>query len=126
MSDIDPRGPLFDIDPREEKLPVWAKELLKLARRRTRDAEATAEAARLDTDPGGCDLLLDRYGARSEPIGLGDRARVIAVVDRYSSGEPRNYIEFSAVEGGAEIRASHTLRIEPSASNAVSVSVKAM
>lgn len=66
MSALDALTP----DDREAKLPAWARKSLDELRRRTRDAEALAERARLDTDPDGSGAILDRMDRK--PVGLGE------------------------------------------------------
>lgn len=60
-------------DEREAKLPVWAQNQLITMRRRVRNAEVTAAAARLATAPDESDAVLDPYG---ENIGLGKDPKV--------------------------------------------------
>jgi hypothetical protein len=60
--------PPIDPDPREEKLPRWARDLLDNMRRRVERAETTAEATRLATKPDETDTVINRYG--DEPVGL--------------------------------------------------------
>lgn len=136
MTEINPdpadvkTDPLFLVDPREAKLPAWARDMLSRARIRVRDAEALAEAARLDSAPGDSPIVLDHRGphGESQPIGLGPRPWVRCVLSRYPDGESREYIEFSAeidrrtgAVVGADVRGSDPLRIAPMAANDIKV-----
>jgi hypothetical protein len=122
--------PLFLVDPREQKLPVWAQDIINAARMRVRDAERLAEAARLDSAPGDSPIVLDHRGphGESQPVGLGERPWVKVVLERYSDGGIRRYIEVRAAYAsndatvlGAEVRGSNPLRIAPVACNDVKV-----
>lgn len=122
--------PLFVVDDREVKLPRWARDLLDTARRRVRDAEGLAEAARLNTAPDNSPIVLDHRGphGESQPIGLGPRPWVRCVLSRYDDGDAREYIEFSAeidrhtgAVVGVDVRGSDPLRIAPIAANDVRV-----
>lgn len=56
------------IDPREERLPKWARDLLATERRERKNAEELAAAQRLASPLDESDALLDRYG---NTVGLG-------------------------------------------------------
>ncbi len=63
------------VDPREDKLPVWAREMLADARCRTTEAEAKAEALRQETRPDESNTIIrSSYG---KEIGLGKSPRVV-------------------------------------------------
>jgi len=61
-------------DPREGKLPAWARELLARERRARKDAEALALRATLATRPSESAAILDRFD--DHPIGLGREPRI--------------------------------------------------
>lgn len=124
MSTLDP-------DPREEKLPRWAQVLLCELRREVASAKATAQAARLATDPEGSDMVLDPYKNR---IGLGKsplihvpgrnrmRGGVIGVAvpfgyeaEHYAGGEGAPVLDLRSDYG--------TLILRPIASNRVFLTV---
>jgi hypothetical protein len=113
--------PPIDPDPREEKLPRWARDLLSDMRMRVQRAEADAEAALLATDPGGCDTTLYRYGSPSVGLGhdrptvqfrLGDKHREYVMCRIEDS---KSYPRHVYVNGGDSIR------IEPVSSNTVRI-----
>ena len=62
--------PSIDPDPREEKLPRWARDLLDNMRHRVARAEADADAALLATSPDESSTVLYRDG--DSDVGLGD------------------------------------------------------
>lgn len=59
--------PEVRVDPREEKLPKWAREEFARLRRRAVDADRDAETARLATDPAQSDTLIEPY--KPVPVG---------------------------------------------------------
>lgn len=107
-----------EYDPREEKLPVWAKTLLVNMRQRVENAESRAEEARLATDPAGSDTLIHFYD--DVPIGLGRGERV-----RFLPGGPGDQLAWVNVRvrrsGDIEVMASHMLTVRPEATNVVAV-----
>lgn len=115
--------PSIDPDPREGKLPRWARELLDNMRRRVQTAEATAEAARLDTKPEESTAVLYRYGDRD--IGLGDDPTV-----QFRLGDQhRHYIQCRVdrrLPYGPHVYLSggDSIRFEPVSSNAIRVYVE--
>lgn len=61
-------------DPREAKLPAWARELIERERRARENAQRLAERAALATKPSESTALLDRFD--DVPIGLGVDPRI--------------------------------------------------
>lgn len=105
------------VDPREDKLPKWAREELHELRRRTREAEKLAEDARLATDPDSVDTLLMR-GIR-EPIGLGTGPTV-----RFRLGDGRGEFIDVRYDSRAELVYMHGdsgIAVLPRATNAIAV-----
>jgi hypothetical protein len=78
-------------DLREARLPVWGQNLLSEARRRVRDAEASAREARLKTEPGESSMIMDRYAP--VPIGLGVGAHITVILTRDDNSEPTRTID---------------------------------
>lgn len=114
--------PNIDPDSREAKLPVWAQEILDNARRRVKDAEKEAEAARLATDPATSRAILDPHAAI--PIGLGKNPKVTFVLSRRPDGDPLSYIEVRMSHDfpdKLELMASSTLHIRPQVTNVIQV-----
>lgn len=115
--------PSIEPDPREEKLPRWARELLDNMRMRVARAEADAAAAILATRPDESDTLLYRYG--SPDVGLGNevtvqfklsdqhRAYIQCRIDRAKHYGPHVYLA-----GGDSIR------FEPVSSNAIRIYIR--
>ena len=110
-------------DPREAKLPVWARKHIETLRRRAEDAEIDRDAALLATDPAGSDTVLDAYAAI--PIGLGK-----GTIVRFRLGD-ENRMEWADVHvvretGGhrrLQIMAGTSIHIEPRATNVIHVEV---
>lgn len=115
--------PPIEPDPREEKLPRWARDLLSNMRSRVQRAEADADAALLATRPAESSTVLYRYGDRDVGLGddptvqfrLGDKHRqyIQCRVDRRPPYGPHVYLS-----GGDSIR------FEPVSGNAIRVYVE--
>lgn len=88
-------------DPREGKLPAWARQLLHDLRRRTRDAERLAERASLSTSPETSAAVLDRFDDRL--IGLGEDPRVAFRVPFEGYRLENSFIEVRRMHDGAGI-----------------------
>lgn len=64
-----------EVDPREAKMPLWAQNMMRDARRRTADAERKAEDLRQETRPDDSNTIIrNSYG---KEIGLGNGPRVV-------------------------------------------------
>lgn len=102
------------IDPREEKLPKWAREEFARLRRRTADAERDAETARLATDPADSDTLIEPY--EPVPVGLGNGTPV-----RFLLGDDYVDVRVKRDSSGtyAEVMAGERVSVRPQSSNVV-------
>ena len=110
-------------DPREAKLPAWARTLLEDTRRDAARALDLAEHAQhharralLETGPTRCDTLLDPYG--EAPIGLGDSPTV-----HFRTGH-ETYFDVHVNVDVLDITASSSLVIEPAVSNHIRLYVR--
>ena len=65
---------LHEVDPREDRLPRWAFNIINSLRRALKTEAGRADEARLATDPHGSSAILDRFDG--VPIGLGANAVV--------------------------------------------------
>lgn len=108
-------------DPREVKLPAWARDMIDNARRRVKEAEKSAQEARLATGPDESDMLVDRYD--QTPIGLGKRPTVRVVLGRKPDGEVIRWIDIRLTESrkSIEVMGSTTLRVTPQVTNVIAV-----
>lgn len=86
-----PYIPPIEPDPREEKLPRWARELLGNMRLRVEHAERDAQQALLATRPDETDTVVYRYG--DEPIGLTPGATVQFQLGPNERKHSYNYIQ---------------------------------
>jgi hypothetical protein len=116
-------------DPREDKLPRWAQESLTKARYEAYRAHALAEHVRLDTKPAETDTLIQAH--EDVPIGLepGERVRFVLTQNIGDKYDHREYIDAHVERTHwGDVRlvlmAGYPILIEPSASNAVYVSIK--
>ncbi|GAB3847354.1 hypothetical protein GCM10029963_28700 [Micromonospora andamanensis] len=114
-------------DPREAKLPRWARDEMARLRKvadqceaRIAEAERQAERARLATDPDGSDTVLEPYG---DEIGLGNGKRVrfrLPGRDRL-----RQWVDVRVTRyGTVELMGGDALTLHPSASNVLNVAVR--
>jgi len=103
-------------DPREEKLPRWARDELAKARRAARDAErkladhvAAAERSRI------------WYGSYDNPIYVPETNGYQRL--HFTLGERDTYdeIQVSIKDGGLEVMGGHGIVLEPQVSNVVHV-----
>jgi hypothetical protein len=78
-------------DPREEKLPAWARDLLARERRARQAAEAQTFRATLATKPTESGALLDRFD--DLPIGLGPDPRIAFRVPFPGYADDMSFIE---------------------------------
>jgi hypothetical protein len=110
-------------DLREPRLPKWAQDALANMRRRVKEAEDAARAARLGTIPSESDMVLDRHS--EVPIGLGRNPTVRVVLSRDRSHEVEDYLDvrLNHDRSAVEIMGSSTLRIRPQVTNVISVGV---
>lgn len=88
-------------DPREAKLPAWARQLLHDLRRQTREAERLAERASLSTSPETSGALLDRFD--DHLIGLGEDPRIAFRVPFEGYRPESSFIEVRRMHDGAGI-----------------------
>ena len=106
----------LDVDPREEKLPAWAREKLKEARRVAVIARREADEARLATNPDDTDVIIGRWNAI--PIGLppGERVRFIVGPNR-----SHDWIEVHTDGDRIEVTGDRALNVHPRVSNVVRI-----
>ena len=111
------------IDPREAKLPVWARKHIESLRRRVEDAESDRDAALLATDPAGSDTVLDAYAAI--PVGLGK-----GTIVRFRLGDENRQewvdVHVVRIHDGRrllQVMAGTSIHIEPRATNVIHVEV---
>ncbi len=102
------------VDPREEKLPKWAREEFARLRRRAANAEQDAETARLATDPGESDTLIEPF--EPVPVGLGNGTPV-----RFLLGDDYVDVRVKRESWGtfAEVMAGERVSVRPQSSNVV-------
>jgi hypothetical protein len=108
-------------DPREQKLPAWARDLLATERRLRRAAEQVAAEAALATKPAESGALLDRYA--DVPIGLGADPRVAFRVPFPGYRVDMSFIEIRLLHSGPgiTIHATDEIVCRQRAINAVDV-----
>ena len=114
---------MIGTDPREAKLPVWARTYIERLRRVAQDAERDRDEARLATNPAESDTVLDAYA--SIPIGLGKSPNVRF---RLGSEERSEWIDVRTHrdhEGKTyvEVRSGDSLLIRPQVTNVVRIEV---
>jgi hypothetical protein len=118
MAYVDPMKP----DPREAKLPLWAKTMLGDLRRRTMNAEKDRDDARLATKPDESDAIMDPYDAI--PIGLGSKPKVTFILRRDDAGEPVSTVDVRLSRdypNSLELLGSSSLNIRPQVTNVIQV-----
>jgi len=110
-------------DPREAKLPVWARKHIETLRRQAHDAQIERDDARLATNPAESNTVLCAYS--DIPIGLGKSPTV-----RFRLGESdRELYADARVEQDRDgrrtlhIMAGTTIHIEPRSSNVILMEV---
>lgn len=81
-------------DPREARLPAWARELLAAYRREAERAVRANEEARLATAPEESDAVLAPYS--EPPIGLGRNALVRFLLSPEEE-DPTDYVDVRVV-----------------------------
>lgn len=109
-------------DPREDKLPKWAREELASLRRKLSVAEQYVADAKLDHPADDSDTLLDPYRDLG-PIGLGNRPHI-----RFLAGTSRyDYLDVRTDGEGAqrviEVRGSQGVTLRPTSSNVVQIAL---
>jgi hypothetical protein len=111
-------------DPREAKLPLWAKTMLGDMRRRTLRAEKERDEARQDTDPGASRGV--RYFYDEIPLGLGARPNVRFTLEPGAYDHSYRYVDVRISESArrVEIMGGRSIHIEPVSSNVVHVWVR--
>lgn len=110
--------------PREEKLPVWARKLLASLRWNVVTAQERERHAVLDTHPNESDTVLTRFGS-ALPIGLGVRP-TISFLDR-PGGDWLNGFDVRNDDVGIYVAqvSGRGLAVHPSASNSVRIVARA-
>ncbi|WP_367135863.1 hypothetical protein [Saccharothrix sp. HUAS TT1] len=109
---------LIKADPREEKLPRWARNKMEGLRRAVSlaaldvvAADQRADEARLATRPEDSDAVLDPYA--EIPIGLGTGRRV-----RFRPNAPDDgYIDVWVEHGEVQVMAHRRMAVLPQSSN---------
>ncbi len=120
-------------DPREERLPKWAREELGRLRMRLREAQASRDEARLERGPvDATDTLIDPY-ATEGPITLPKGERIRFVLGPPLPGRvDRNYLDVSvreqtyrdgSTDRWVEVMGGDTLAAYPSSSNVLKLRV---
>ncbi len=111
-------GNIIEVDEREQRLPKWAQEKLTDARRRVRDANELAQAARLATKPDETDTLIDPWG---DSIGLpkGERVRFLLADD----DNLREWVDVRVKDGVLELMGGGSLVLRPQVTNVVHIKV---
>ena len=114
-------------DPREDKLPAWAKEKLREARYAARTQHERAETARLATNPHESDVVMAPFD--DTPIGLGTH-NPIRFYPNKASGNDWEHIDVRVVHTDwgdhyVEVMAGrHSLTVSPVAANVVRLRLK--
>jgi hypothetical protein len=106
-------------DPREDRLPAWAQNLIRDLRRTAAETIRSAQEARLATDPDGSLVQIGAYRDET-PIGLGDQT----ITFRSSKNAAWDQaVQVRPHRGGIEIRGIGVegLRVEPNSINAIRV-----
>ncbi|MDG4825994.1 hypothetical protein O7635_29445 [Asanoa sp. WMMD1127] len=119
-------------DPREERLPKWARDRMAYYRRlattaeaRVNAAKAYAEGARDGTKPGETDTVLDPYDPH--PIGLKPGTRVRFKVDLGlppKMADRIGYVDITARGGHVELMAGGPMTLHPQVSNVLHVKLR--
>jgi hypothetical protein len=119
----------MDPDPREEKLPAWARGLISQLRRRAERAEGRAAEARLGSGPADTDTLLDPYD--DTPIRLPKGSRVRFLLDATTPDaidRDRLYVDVSVNRRYGkplvELHSGKALLIRPVSSNLATAEVE--
>lgn len=114
--------PNIDPDPREVKLPRWARELLSDMRLRVERAERTAEAARLNTEPDRTDTILYRYGDADLGLPLGSTIQFRLDPTRW-----RKYVQcrIESTKHGIwlDVSGGDSIRLMPRSGNSVRITL---
>jgi hypothetical protein len=109
-------------DPREEKLPAWARRQLAALRAEATHERAVAAVAvedakrvRQGTNPDESSAILHPYD--EVPVGLGPDARV-----RFKLG-PHNWIDVRVTDNGkaVDVTGGRTLIIRPQCGNVITI-----
>ena len=98
------------VDPREPKLPVWARDIIADLRYELGRARSDAEAARLLTSPDESDTVVQAPGGL--PIGLGNGPTVTFRLPTFTAGWEREIrvrvegdrLDVMSVGGGIDVR----------------------
>jgi len=106
-------------DPREEKLPAWARQLIGTERRLRRDAQRHAERAALATAPEQSGAILDRFS--DLPIGLGEHPQVSFRMAFPGYSKPMQFIDVRMSERGLYLNAADEIVVRQSSINALTV-----
>lgn len=108
-------------DPREAKLPAWARDLLDRERRARKRAEDLAQRAALATEPTESAAILDRFD--DTPIGLGREPRIAFRVPFPGFHREMSFIEVRPLHDrpGINLHASAEIVCRTRAINSVDV-----
>lgn len=106
-------------DPREAKLPAWARQLIERERRLRRDAQRHAEAAQLATSPDASGAILDRFS--DLPIGLGDSPQVSFRMAFPGFSPHMCFIDVRMTDRGLYINAADEIVVRQSSINAMTI-----
>lgn len=110
------------VDPREDKLPKWARDEFASLRRQLVEAERYVADAKLSQPADDSDTLLDPYRTLGA-IGLGNRPHI-----RFLAGETRyDYLDVRTDGEGKEriieVRGSQGVTLRPTSSNVVQIAL---
>lgn len=100
-------------DPREEKLPKYARETLRVLRASLTEQRELATDALRRTDPAGSLVVLNPYDD-NDGVGLGNRATV-----RFKTGV--GYIDVNLRDDWVNVTAGNGLEVRPVVSNSINV-----
>lgn len=103
---------VMEADAREERLPKYVQDKLRVLRMALQEQAALAEDALRRTNPGEAQVLLDPY-ADHDGIGLPDRTTV-----RFRPPEG-GYLDISIRDGWVTVHGEHSLEVRPQVSNGV-------
>lgn len=106
-------------DPREARLPAWARELIKRERRLRQDAQRVAEDAALATRPEASGAILDRFA--DLPIGPGEHPQVSFRTDFPGFPPGMGFIDVRTTDRGLYVNAVGEIVVRQSSINALHI-----
>lgn len=114
-----------EIDPREDKLPVWARQKIDQLRRRLATVTDAATQSREGADPENSRALVERWDPR-DPLpafGLGDETVVFRLGEAEEMHNHRNTVRVRVTSGDhrLQIMGDYSIRILPRGANVVEI-----